>query len=63
VDSIDQRDVPVIFYGAGVKKGGYKSPATPADIAPSLGALAGIPFRTTDGHERSEAFATAAPTR
>lgn len=55
--------VPVIFFGAGVKKGQYETPATPADIAPSLGALAGIPFRTTDGHARSEAFATSVPTR
>ena len=55
--------VPVIFYGAGVKKGRYEGPATPADIAPTLGALAGIPFHTNDGHEHRDAFATAVPTR
>ena len=55
--------VPVIFYGAGVKKGRYEGPATPADIAPTLGALAGIPFHTNDGHEHRDAFVTAVPTR
>ena len=55
--------VPVIFYGAGVKKGRFASDASPADIAPTLGALAGISFRTTDGHELKEAFAAPASTR
>jgi predicted AlkP superfamily pyrophosphatase or phosphodiesterase len=44
----DQR-VPVIFFGAGVKPGVYDTPATPADIAPTLAALAGAPFAATDG--------------
>jgi predicted AlkP superfamily pyrophosphatase or phosphodiesterase len=57
------QQVPVILYGAGVKKGRFTSEATPADVAPSLGALAGIPFRTTDGHERTEAFAALRVTR
>ena len=34
-----------------------------ADVAPTLGALAGIPFRTTDGHERREALAAPTSTR
>ncbi|HEU4936042.1 MAG TPA: alkaline phosphatase family protein [Vicinamibacterales bacterium] len=55
--------VPVIFYGAGVKKGRFAVDASPADIAPTLGALAGISFRTTDGHERKEAFAAPVSTR
>ena len=55
--------VPVILYGAGVKKGRFDAESTPADIAPSLGALAGITFRTTDGHERTEAFAAPRSTR
>jgi predicted AlkP superfamily pyrophosphatase or phosphodiesterase len=55
--------VPLILYGAGVKKGRFDAESTPADIAPSLGALAGIPFRTTDGHERTEAFAAPLSTR
>jgi predicted AlkP superfamily pyrophosphatase or phosphodiesterase len=55
--------VPLIFYGAGVKIGRFTVDASPADVAPTLGALAGIPFRTTDGHERREAFATPTSTR
>jgi predicted AlkP superfamily pyrophosphatase or phosphodiesterase len=55
--------VPVILYGAGVKQGRFTTEATPADIAPSLGALAGISFRTADGHARTEAFAAAVSTR
>jgi predicted AlkP superfamily pyrophosphatase or phosphodiesterase len=55
--------VPLIFYGAGVKRGRFMVDASPADIAPTLGALAGIPFRTADGHERKEAFAAPVSTR
>jgi hypothetical protein len=45
----DQR-VPVIFFGAGVEAGGRSEAATPADIAPTLAALAGVSFDTPDGH-------------
>lgn len=44
----DQR-VPVIFYGPGVSSGQRTGAATPADVAPTLGALAGVPFPTADG--------------
>jgi hypothetical protein len=44
----DQR-VPVIFFGAGVVAGVQDRPATPADIAPTLAALAGAAFTATDG--------------
>jgi len=53
--SYDQR-VPVILYGPGVKKGNYSVDATPADIAPSLAALAHIRFQTSDGRARTEAL-------
>ena len=46
----DQR-VPVIFFGAGVAPGVHDRAATPADIAPTLAALAGAPFKATDGVE------------
>jgi predicted AlkP superfamily pyrophosphatase or phosphodiesterase len=57
------QQVPLIFYGAAVQKGRFAVDATPADVAPTLGALAGIPFRTTDGRERKEAFSAAVSTR
>ena len=44
----DQR-VPVIFFGAGVPAGIQNGPATPADIAPTLAALANARFKATDG--------------
>jgi len=46
--SYDQR-VPVIFFGAGVAAGVHNGPATPADIAPTLAALAGTSFKSADG--------------
>ncbi|CAN5816827.1 alkaline phosphatase family protein [soil metagenome] len=44
----DQR-VPVIFFGRGVAHGVHDQAATPADIVPTLAALAGVPFKATDG--------------
>ena len=44
----DQR-VPVIFFGAGVAKGIHDGPASPADIAPTLGALVGARLEPADG--------------
>ena len=44
----DQR-VPVIFYGAGVPAGNRRDAATPADLAPTLATLAGVPFTPPDG--------------
>ena len=43
------QQVPVIFYGPGVSPGRREIAATPADIAPTLGALAGVPFAAHDG--------------
>jgi arylsulfatase A-like enzyme len=51
----DQR-VPVILYGAGVKAGVYKSPATPADVAPTLARLAGVALDGTDGRPLLQAL-------
>jgi len=45
----DQR-VPVILYGAGVTAGLHREAATPADLAPSLAALAGVSsYNAPDG--------------
>lgn len=51
----DQR-VPVIMFGPGVKAGIYKQTATPADIAPTLAFLAGVPIEPTDGRILTEAL-------
>ncbi len=58
----DQR-VPVIFYGAGVAAGRYSREATPADIAPTLGALARLPVPAIDGRVLTDAVAVAAPAK
>jgi hypothetical protein len=57
----DQR-VPVIFYGAGVRAGEYAGAATPADLAPTLAALARVRIDRADGRALSEAIATATAT-
>ena len=41
--------VPIIFFGAGVTASVTDAAATPADLAPTLAALAGVRFDTTDG--------------
>ena len=46
--SYDQR-VPLILFGAGVKTGHYGGAATPADLMPSLSALAHVKIASTDG--------------
>jgi predicted AlkP superfamily pyrophosphatase or phosphodiesterase len=51
----DQR-VPVIVFGAGVAPGVYPQHATPADIAPTLAALAEIRVRGMDGRVLTEAM-------
>jgi predicted AlkP superfamily pyrophosphatase or phosphodiesterase len=58
----DQR-VPVIFYGAHVAPGRYSGPATPADLAPTLAALAQVPFVLADGRVLRDALADRASTR
>jgi hypothetical protein len=51
----DQR-VPVILFGAGVRAGTYSGRATPADLVPSLSAVAGLKIRSTDGHALKDAL-------
>jgi arylsulfatase A-like enzyme len=43
------REVPVLLFGAGIKAGHYADPASPADIVPTLAALAGVQMPKTDG--------------
>jgi predicted AlkP superfamily pyrophosphatase or phosphodiesterase len=44
----DQK-VPVILFGAGIQPGVRPEPATPADIAPTLAAIAGVTLAPVDG--------------
>jgi hypothetical protein len=58
--SYDQR-VPVLVLGAGVTPGIYTQDATPADIAPTLAALARVRVRGMDGRVLKEALIAADP--
>jgi predicted AlkP superfamily pyrophosphatase or phosphodiesterase len=51
----DQR-VPILFMGFDIRHGEYFQPVTPADIAPTLGALTGVTLATSDGRVLSEAL-------
>ncbi|HUR33540.1 MAG TPA: alkaline phosphatase family protein [Vicinamibacterales bacterium] len=54
--SPDDQRVPVILYGFGVKAGHYDGAASPADIAPTLAALAGVVLPNAEGHPLKEAL-------
>ncbi|MGB7847746.1 MAG: alkaline phosphatase family protein [Candidatus Acidiferrum sp.] len=56
----DQR-VPVILLGFGIHPGEYFEPITPADIAPTLGALTSVTLATHDGRVLAEALQKPAP--
>ena len=44
----DQR-VPVIVFGNSVRPGKYPDASSPADIVPTLAAIAKVPIAKTDG--------------
>jgi arylsulfatase A-like enzyme len=48
----DDQRVPLLFLGAGIKPGAYQDEATPADLAPTLAALAGLSMKA-EGHPLS----------
>jgi predicted AlkP superfamily pyrophosphatase or phosphodiesterase len=54
----DQR-VPILLMGYGIRGGEYFEPVTPADIAPTLGALCGVTLSTRDGRVLGEALVKA----
>ena len=56
----DQR-VPLVFMGFGIAPGEYFEEVTPADIAPTLGALTAVTLATSDGRVLSEALEKRAP--
>jgi len=45
----DDQRVPIILMGRGIKPGRYDQAATPADIAPTLGALSGVTLPRAEG--------------
>ncbi len=55
--SADDQQVPILFMGRGIRPGRYLSPATPADIAPTLAALCGVTMPKAEGHALREALA------
>jgi len=56
----DQR-VPLVFMGFGIAPGEYFEEVTPADIAPTLGALTAVTLATSDGRVLAEALEKRAP--
>jgi len=48
----DDQRVPLLFLGAGIKPGIYQDEATPADLAPTLAAIAGLSMKA-EGHPLS----------
>jgi predicted AlkP superfamily pyrophosphatase or phosphodiesterase len=55
--------VPVILAGQGIRRGEYLTPATPADVAPTLAFLAGITMSAAEGRVLTEALAPPAPAK
>ncbi len=53
--------VPVILYGAGIRPGVYARAASPADIAPTYAAIAGIKMPKADGRVLVEALEGSRP--
>ena len=51
------RHVPVIFFGKGIKPGQYQRAVTPADVAPTLGALVGVKMPRAEGAAIPEVLA------
>ncbi len=51
----DQR-VPLVMFGRGIKAGRYDAPASPADLAPTLAAVAGVALPTAEGRTLTEAL-------
>jgi predicted AlkP superfamily pyrophosphatase or phosphodiesterase len=45
----DDQRIPIVFYGRGIKAGRYTDAATPADVAPTLAELCGMPIPQANG--------------
>ncbi|MFO7693593.1 MAG: alkaline phosphatase family protein [Vicinamibacterales bacterium] len=53
------QQVPIVFFGKGIKPGEYVRAVTPADIAPTLAHLCGVTLADADGEVLTEALAAA----
>jgi predicted AlkP superfamily pyrophosphatase or phosphodiesterase len=54
--SEDDRRVPLLFYGPGIKPGKYEEAVTPADLAPTIAALLGVTMPQTEGRALTAAI-------
>ena len=54
--NLDDRHVPIVLFGRGVKRGVYAQAVSPADVAPTLAALSRLTMPGVDGHVLREAF-------
>jgi predicted AlkP superfamily pyrophosphatase or phosphodiesterase len=50
--------VPLMFFGAGIKRGEYLRPASPVDLAPTLAFLCGVTLPRPDGEVLTDVIAT-----
>jgi predicted AlkP superfamily pyrophosphatase or phosphodiesterase len=53
----DDQRVPILLFGKGIKRGTYNTPASPADIAPTLSELCGIVLSQAQGRPLHAALA------
>ena len=53
------QQVPVLFYGSGIRAGKFDGPASPADIAPTLASLIGVTMGHAEGKVLTDALARA----
>lgn len=54
--SPDDQLVPIILFGQGIRAGHYDTAASPADIAPTLGAVTGVTLSGAEGRVLREAL-------
>ncbi|MEQ1869752.1 MAG: alkaline phosphatase family protein [Vicinamibacterales bacterium] len=59
----DDQRVPLMFYGAGIRRGRYNDTASPADIVPTLASIVGITLPQAQGTPLSSALTVATTAR
>ncbi|MGE3520524.1 MAG: alkaline phosphatase family protein [Vicinamibacterales bacterium] len=53
---LEDRRVPIVLFGRGVKPGRYEQPVSPADVAPTLAAIVGVDLTHASGRVLREAM-------